>query len=1114
MSGAKRTNGASGRYSRNSRDSNKQQRTISSFFTLNAALQPPSTIVDSPVATNPTPASSTIEANAARSLGSPGRPRTTSTGSEAVAFSPPPKIPRSRSAKRIVLSDDEEESTNAELLKPTKRRKTGQSATVTLNSFKYNTQTDATAADPLEAHRSKHTNTPESDDRKLLREKFARKFTLKETSAREAPVAQENQSNESEETFDQASSPNLNTFRHKGATPKEPARRGKAASKYTPLEQQYLDIKGQNPDCLLIVEVGYKFRFFEDDAKIAAKELNIVAYMDHSMYTASIPTHRLHVHVKKLVQNGYKVGVVRQMETAALKAVGDNKSGPFVRKLTNVYTKGTFIDDDVDDVRASYLLCINEEESNTGGVSAVAFSLVAVNLHTGDVVFDEFNDNHMRNELETRLVHFQPTEILLPAEPLTDMTEKLIKHLYRFGAATDIVRIERLTEAFVDHSHARRILAEFYEKPLIEGTVSPEDTSSTAELYSQAMTLPRPVLTCLAALVKYLGRFQLENVLRLTKLFSPFSSVATMILNADTLRSLEIYNNSADGEEKNSLFAVINHTKTKFGRRLLRKWVGKPLVQIAQLKERVDAVHELIKEELNGQAAVHKIKGVIAQLPDLEKSICRIYYGRSSPSEVYSTLVAFDKITSTITPGTEAQFTSPLLRKIFGSLPAMKKDVLRFRSLINESAAKENDKINVFSNDSEWDGIAHYKEGIRDVEAALDAHLHDIRKEVKKPSLTYVTVAGIPYLIEVPVSQASKVPRDWVKISSTKSVARFHSSVITEKIKERDRCREQLQAACDAAYKQFLGQIASRYETVRDIVQNIGVIDCLLSLAVVASQPGYCKPEFVQESIVQVKQGRHPIGETLVSSYVANDIDLRPDRSCLLITGPNMGGKSSYIRQVALTVVLGQIGSYVPAESARIGIFDCVFTRMGASDDMAGGRSTFMKELQETSDIIRSATCRSLVILDELGRGTSTHDGTAIAYATLRYFLESVKCFTLFVTHYPMLGRLEMEHPSLTNAHMAFYETATEENTIVFLYKLTAGLANKSYGLNVAKLADLPEGILKVAREKASILEQTIKQRKQATQRQKISKVVHAIRNGQGTDVNFLKLIGMSPSNE
>ncbi|KAI7540898.1 DNA mismatch repair protein msh3 [Hortaea werneckii] len=309
--------------------------------------------------------------------------------------------------------------------------------------------------------------------------------------------------------------------------------------------------------------------------------------------------------------------------------------------------------------------------------------------------------------------------------------------------------------------------------------------------------------------------------------------------------------------------------------------------------------------------------------------------------------------------------------------------------------------------------------------------------------------------------------------------------------RERDQQKEALANACDAAFQSLLDEIGGKYQAFRDCVQSLALLDCLLSLASVASQPGYCKPTFTDEIGISIEGGRHPMVEQLLlDSFVPNDIQLSAAAtSALLITGPNMGGKSSYVRSVALIAIMAQIGSYVPASSATLGLLDAVFTRMGAFDNMLKGESTFMVELSETADILKQASPRSLIILDELGRGTSTHDGVAIAQAVLSYVVEQLKSLTLFITHYQALARMQeqfAEEGRLRNVHMRFTETESSGQgegdgdddsggggkDVTFLYQVGEGTAHRSYGLNVAKLAGLPKGLLEVARQRSQAMEE------------------------------------------
>jgi DNA mismatch repair protein MSH3 len=321
------------------------------------------------------------------------------------------------------------------------------------------------------------------------------------------------------------------------------------------------------------------------------------------------------------------------------------------------------------------------------------------------------------------------------------------------------------------------------------------------------------------------------------------------------------------------------------------------------------------------------------------------------------------------------------------------------------------------------------------------------------------------------------VPASWQQVSATKATLRFHTPEVKRMLQERDQYKESLAAACDSAFKRLLDDISSKYQELRDCVHSLATLDALLSLATLANQPGYVKPTFVDTTELDIVGGRHPMVEQLLlDAYVPNDLHLsQTSTRALLVTGPNMGGKSSYVRSAALIAIMGQIGSYVPASSARLGMLDAVFTRMGALDNMLKGESTFMVELSETSDILKSATPRSLIILDELGRGTSTFDGVAIAEAVLDYVIRDVKALTLFITHYQHLARCKnrFENEELRNVHMSFEERDGGKE-VVFLYEVAEGTSHRSYGLNVARLANVPDKVIDVAEVKSSELEESM----------------------------------------
>jgi DNA mismatch repair protein MSH3 len=440
---------------------------------------------------------------------------------------------------------------------------------------------------------------------------------------------------------------------------------------------------------------------------------------------------------------------------------------------------------------------------------------------------------------------------------------------------------------------------------------------------------------------------------------------------------------------------------------------------------------------------------------------------------------------SHIKTATDTGFESPVISEAIAALPTILEDVVFFLDKINMHAAKNDDKYELFRESEETEDITEQKLGIACVEHDLEEHRAVAAEALGKKRVEYATSAGIEYLIEVENSspQFKRVPASWAKISGTKRISRFHTPEVIKLIRQRDQYKEALAAACDRAFMSLLAEISSKYQSFRDCIQSLALLDCLLSLAVIANQPGYVKPQYTEETCINVEQGRHPMVEQLLlDSYVPNDTALSTDGTrALLVTGPNMGGKSSYVRQVALIAIMGQIGSYVPAQSATLGMLDAVFTRMGAFDNMLTGESTFMVELSETADILKQATPRSLVILDELGRGTSTHDGVAIAQAVLDYMVRSIRSLTLFITHYQHLSAMARSFPNneLRNVHMRFTESRNHgDEEITFLYEVGEGVAHRSYGLNVARLANLPSSVLDVAKRRSNELEERIRRKR------------------------------------
>jgi len=787
------------------------------------------------------------------------------------------------------------------------------------------------------------------------------------------------------------------------------------------------------------------------------------------------------------------------METAALKKAGSNRNTTFVRELTNVYTKGTYIEDiegldqptDAPSGGAppsGYLLCITESKSKGGGTDEkVDIGILAVQPATGDIIYDTFEDGFMRNEIETRLLHIAPCEFLIVGD-LTKATEKLVQHLS--GSTTNVfgdrIRVERVgmskTMAAEAHSHVTK----FYIDKVKKNENSSHRTDQN--LLEKVLNLEESVTVCLSAMITHLTEYGLEHVFDLTKYFQSFSARSHMMLNGNTLTNLEIYHNQTDHSAKGSLFWTLDKTHTRFGQRLLRKWVGGPLLEKERLEERVAAVEEL--KDGHQTAKVDKLRYVLKGIKsDLERSLIRIYYGKCTRPELLTVMQTLQKLSNEYATASYATagFNSPLINSAISSLPAIGDVVISFLDKINTEAARKDDKYAFFREDEESEAISNHKLGIAAVEHDLELHRTEASQKLGKTGkVIYNTTAGIEYLIEVPNTALKAVPASWIKISGTKKLSRFHTPEVIKMLRERDQHKESLSSACDIAFKSLLTHISTHYALFRDCISNLATLDCLLSLATVASFPGYCKPTFVSSSstTIEVEEARHPMVEQLISAYIPNSTSLSTatgSTRALLITGPNMGGKSSYVRSLALLCIMAQIGSFVPATSAKLSLLDSIHVRMGASDNLFKNQSTFQVELSETSEILKTAGPKSLVILDELGRGTSTHDGVAIAGSVLDYVVRETGCLCLFITHYQSLSSLAKgfeKSGELKNVHMKF--TAQNitgddgDEEITFLYEVGDGVAHRSYGLNVARLARVPKAVLDKAATKSREMEQNV----------------------------------------
>ncbi|KAK9059646.1 hypothetical protein SSX86_020350 [Deinandra increscens subsp. villosa] len=904
--------------------------------------------------------------------------------------------------------------------------------------------------------------------------------------------------------------------------------------KYTPLEQQVVELKAKYPDVLLMIEVGYKFRFFGQDAENAARVLGIYAHMDHNFLTASIPTFRLNVHVRRLVSAGYKVGVVKQTETATIKAHGLNKVGPFCRGLSALYTKATL--EAAEDVGGgeegcgscnSYLVCVVDN----GNVD-VKIGIVGVEISTGDVVYGEFDDNVLRSGLEAKILSLSPAELLL-GDPLSKLTEKF---LVAYAGPASNVRVERASRERYKDGGALAEVMSIYDKigdSLLIDTPQGESLELEGKTKNQLaiMGMPDLVVQALALTINHLKQFGLERILCLGDSFRPFSNNVEMILSANTMQQLEVLKNNTNSSESGSLFECMNHTLTICGSRLLRHWVSHPLRDRNMINARLDAISEILESMSSSNAyggleadgtdtnitftpkfhqLLTSVLTNLGKLPDIQRGITRIYHRTATASEFIAVIQAI------LVSGKQLQqlqveeehnvgnmqkkaIRSSLLKRL--TLTASSSSIIstatRLLSALNKEAAEQRDLSNLFVvSERQFEEIATARMKVKQAKEKLDSLIGLYRKQLKYRNLEFMSVSGTTHLIELPPD--AKAPSNWVKVNSTKKAIRYHAPEVLVALDHLSLANEELLVVCRSTWHNFLTDFSKYYSEFQSAVQALAALDCIHSLALLARNKDYVRPVLVEDSEpvqICISSGRHPVLETVLQdSFVPNDTSLHADGEyCQIVTGPNMGGKSCYIRQVALITIMAQVGSFVPASSAKLHVLDGIYTRMGASDSIQQGRSTFLEELGEASYILDTCTGQSLVILDELGRGTSTHDGVAIAYATLQYLLEQKKCMVLFVTHYPeivnltkgLTGRVGSYHVSyLTSQKDECTMNSNGENCdfedIVYLYKLVPGVSERSFGFKVAQLAQLPLSCIKRASVMAMKLEEAVGSRRLA----------------------------------
>ena len=803
----------------------------------------------------------------------------------------------------------------------------------------------------------------------------------------------------------------------------------------TPMMQQYMAIKEQYKDCILFYRLGDFYEMFYDDALTASRELEITLTgkncgQEERAPMCGVPYHAVDVYLNKLVAKGYKVAICEQAEDPK------QAKGIVKREVIRIVTPGTNLSQQaLDEGRNNYLMCLVYDNNQ--------FGLAITDISTGDFYTTEVAT---LKELYDEIHRFSPSEIICNDS------------FYMSGASLDDfkdrlhVSVSTLDTWYMDEAVSVQKIKEHFKVASLDGLGLTDFPSGTLAV---------------GALLLYLYETQKNTLDNLTKI-TPYRSGGYMIIDSATNRNLELIETLREKQKKGSLLWVLDKTKTAMGARLMRNWIEQPLIEKKKITARQDAVEELYNDMITRE----EIREYLNAVYDLERLVTRISYRTANPRD----LIAFKTSLGMIPPVKQllSQAKSAELKEIDERMDCLEdiydlieKSIqdeppimIREGGMIKEGNNEDVDKFRL----SRTEGKTWLAE--------LEAREKE-KTGIKNLRVRYNKVFG--YYLEVTNSYKELVPEDWTRKQTLANAERY----ITPELKELEDmilgAEDKLAALEYDLYCEVRDSIGEQVVRIQETAKAIAHLDVLASLACVAQSNDYVRPSINTKGVIDIQGGRHPVVEKMNNNQMFIDNDTYLDNKnhrISIITGPNMAGKSTYMRQSALIVLMAQIGSFVPAKSANIGIVDRIFTRVGASDDLASGQSTFMVEMTEVANILRNATSRSLLILDEIGRGTSTFDGLSIAWAVVEHISNPklLGAKTLFATHYHELTELEGKLDSVNNYCIAVREQGDD---IIFLRKIIRGGADKSYGIQVARLAGVPDSVIDRAKEISSWLEET-----------------------------------------
>ncbi|GAB6033037.1 Mismatch repair protein msh3 [Chamberlinius hualienensis] len=865
-------------------------------------------------------------------------------------------------------------------------------------------------------------------------------------------------------------------------------------SNLTALEKQFIKLKADNPDVVLLIETGYLFRLFREDADVAKKELRFKLSAGHNLVTTSFPFQTLPIHIRHLAGKGYKVGVVRKTESSLMKAAGPGPNDIFNREITALYTNSTLVGEDVDisfsnvqtkshyNEAASYLMSVYELPISS---LTVRIGVVAVCLLSGDFVFDHFTDDENRCSFQSCFQRVNPAEILLPNFSISDETLNFIHSSRIINGHTGYLRIEQVDDDNFRLENVDTFLRDFY----IDLECHLYSTGAE-ELINYVMNLPPPVICALRALMSYLKGFKLEYIFTLIKQMRLISSKLDSIpLDSKTICSLELLRCNRSTSFEGCLLHLMDHTFTPWGSRLLRSWMCHPLKCIDQINNRLDAVDWLVNHDYD---FITLFKKMISSFSDLENGIMLIYNKRSSPKLYWKTITSFLQMRNLIITnkhGIETTITNSYLKELLLNIINLTEDVDDLLTNLNSEAACQGSKSSLFKDDSSYPNLLMAAEEIEKVKFMLDECLNELAPFIDSHKMTFGSFYEKKYVVIVKTSSEHLIPSDWLIVARNVNKICCRTSEMEILIRRLKLLDDHYKYQCHLVWMEYLKNFKQFYFQLRHTVANLATIDCLMSMAIVSKAQTFSKPIVIsgKERTIIVRNGFHPTVSQMLEpgkEFVRNDVILQTSKkSCMIISGANMGGKSVYVKQIALITLMAQMGCFVPADYACFTPVDAIYLRSGVKDNLVQRKSAFYVEAEAMANILNLATCNSLILIDEFGRCTSDSDSVNLACSIVDFIITKLQCLALVViSQFSDIAKLREIHPNKVACyHMDViastvgHESASliDRYHLAYLYKLSRGVADESYAIHVAKMAGLDSDILHSSIKKAKEMEET-----------------------------------------